>query len=355
MQQYPNIDNFKVKVPVVATIGTFDGVHIGHQQIIKTLIEEAKKINGETVVLTFSPHPRTILQSEPAFSGVIYTKNENMELLYKLGIQHLIDHPFSKRVANLSANEFIERFIIKVIRPKTIVVGYNHHFGKNRAGGVSDLMKYSLHNQTSTIDDKSGKFQVIEVLPKQINNISVSSTIIRQLLLKGDVKTASAFLGRDFSITGKVIKGNGIGRSIGFPTANIGINTSKYFKIVPAKGVYAVKVKIISPSHGTGQYQVTSHLGGKWKLIYKMNLKVTETNNLYNGMVNIGFRPTLYPNQPDLTIEVHIFGFKENILGKEITVYFKERIRDEMKFKNIKELKEQLLLDKEKIVNILTP
>jgi riboflavin kinase/FMN adenylyltransferase len=305
---YTNIDDFiGVKNPIVTT-GTFDGVHVGHQKIISRLKDVAKQEAGETVLLTFYPHPRMVLFPDDNELQLINTQAEKIELLEQYGIDHLIIYPFTKEFSRLSSVEFVRNILVNTIKTKRLVIGYNHHFGRNREGSFEHLKEYGpLYG-----------FDVEEIPAKDIDSIEISSTKIRTALLAGDVTTANTYLGHEFSICGKVVEGKQLGRTIGYPTANIKLQDK--YKIVPADGVYAVKVK---------------HQG-----------------QLYGGMLNIGNNPTI--EGKGRSIEVNIFNFNKDIYNQDATIYFIERLRDEVKFNGIDELTKQLALDKmnsEKVLN----
>ena len=308
MKVYTNIDDFiGVKNPIVTT-GTFDGVHVGHQKIISRLKDVAKQEAGETVLLTFYPHPRMVLFPDDNELQLINTQAEKIELLEQYGIDHLIIYPFTKEFSRLSSVEFVRNILVNTIKTKRLVIGYNHHFGRNREGSFEHLKEYGpLYG-----------FDVEEIPAKDIDSIEISSTKIRTALLAGDVTTANTYLGHEFSICGKVVEGKQLGRTIGYPTANIKLQDK--YKIVPADGVYAVKVK---------------HQG-----------------QLYGGMLNIGNNPTI--EGKGRSIEVNIFNFNKDIYNQDATIYFIERLRDEVKFNGIDELTKQLALDKmnsEKVLN----
>ncbi|MBK7184157.1 MAG: bifunctional riboflavin kinase/FAD synthetase [Bacteroidetes bacterium] len=310
MKVYTNIDDFiGVKNPIVTT-GTFDGVHVGHQKIIARLKALAKEEDGETVLLTFYPHPRMVLFPEDNELQLINTQPEKIELLEKYGIDHLIIYPFTKEFSRLSSVEFVRNILVNTIKTKRLVIGYNHHFGRNREGSFEHLKEYGpLYG-----------FDVEEIPAKDIDSIEISSTKIRTALLAGDVTTANTYLGHEFSICGKVVGGKQLGRTIGYPTANIQLQDK--YKIIPADGVYAVKVR---------------HNG-----------------QLYGGMLNIGNNPTI--EGKGRSIEVNIFDFDMDIYNQDATIYFIERLRDEVKFNGLDELTKQLALDKtnsEKILNKL--
>lgn len=307
MKVYTDIIDFKnVKNPVVTT-GTFDGVHLGHQKIISRLKEAAREENGETVLLTFYPHPRMVLFPDDNDLKLINTQEEKIELLEQYGIDHLIIYPFTKEFSRLTSVEFVRNILVNNIRTKRLVIGYNHHFGRNREGSFEHLKEYGpLYG-----------FEVEEIPAKDIDSIEISSTKIRNALQAGDVKTAASYLGHEFSLTGRVVDGKKIGREIGYPTANIFVEDK--YKIIPADGVYAVQVR--------------------------------HDNRLYGGMLNIGNNPTV--NGKHTTIEVNIFDFNKDIYEENATIYFLERLRDEVKFGGLEELKAQLAIDKINSLNIL--
>lgn len=300
MNVYNSIDNFPGTANAVVTIGTFDGVHIGHQQIIRNLRKLAAETNGETVLLTFFPHPRMVLQPDDNDLKLITTMVEREELLRSFGIDHLIIQPFNKEFSRISATEFVRDQLMQKIGMKTLVIGYDHHFGRNREGSYKDLEEMS----------PVYGFRLEEINEQVINHVAVSSTKVRKALLEGDISTANQLLGHRFSMRGKVIEGDKIGRTIGYPTANLEIQEG--YKLIPAIGIYAVQIRI-----------------GKV---------------IKNGMLYIGYRPVLGGNK--LRIEVNIFDFDEDIYGQEIQVIFVSRIRGDMNFKDLQGLKEKLNEDK---------
>lgn len=308
MKVYRHINEFPGCKNAVVTTGTFDGLHIGHRTILNRIKELAKKMGGETVVLTFFPHPRMVLFPDNKDLKLIDTIDERIEFLEKEGIDHLIIHPFSKEFSRLSSVEFVREILVNKIGTKILVIGYNHQFGRNREGSFEHLKEYSsLYG-----------FEVEEIPAKLIDDVDVSSTKIRRALLEGDIKTANTYLNRNFTLSGKVSHGNKIGREIGFPTANLHVKES--YKIIPRIGVYAVKVWI--------------------------------DNNAYYAMLNIGYRPT-FNSESSVKIEVHIFDFDKDIYDKNIKIEFVDRIRDEKKFNNAEELKSQLNLDKNYALKLL--
>lgn len=307
MKIYRHLNEFEKQDKAVVTIGTFDGVHMGHRKIIARLKEIARQINGETVILTFFPHPRMILHPEDLDLKLITTIDEKAELLEGLGIDHLIITPFTRDFSNLSAEDYISQILVGQIGTKKIVVGYDHRFGKNRQGTMQDLQRLS----------KNYHFEVEEIPEQDIHDVAVSSTKIRQALLQGDIKTANDFLGYPFHVTGKVIKGDQIGRKLGFPTANLFIPET--YKILPSDGVYAFKIEI--------------------------------DKKLFDGMGYIGHRPTI--NGMTRNVEANIFNFNDDLYGKIIRLHFMGFIRSDAKFDSLEELRLQIQKDKDKAVKIL--
>lgn len=307
MKIYNCIKDFKPVKNTVATVGTFDGVHLGHQAIFNMMKEKASEIDGETVVITFYPHPRIVLGLDSKNLKFINTQEKKINRLEESGIDHLIIVPFNKEFANISSEEFINDLILEKVNPKIIVIGYDHHFGKDREGSFEML---------SEIGKRKG-IEVINVEAQYVNDVTVSSTKIRKLLKAGKIVAVNNFLGYEYSITGKVVKGQSIGRDLGFPTANIEI--ADEYKLIAAVGVYACRVEYM----------------GKF----------------YKGMGNIGYRPTV--DHGDLTIEVNIFDFDKQIYDEEITIIFVDRMRDEHKFDSLKDLSEQLGKDKKNALKIL--
>ncbi len=327
MNIYNHIDEFTRLNNAVVTIGTFDGVHVGHQKIISRLQEIALQTSGESVILTFFPHPRMILHPEDVNIKLINTIDEKAELLEKFGIHHLIITPFTRDFSNLSPQEYIKDILVGKIGTKRIVIGYDHHFGKNREGGLSHLQQYS----------QIYGFKVEEIPEQDIHDVAVSSTKIRQALLSGNVKTAADFLAYPFHLTGKVIKGDQIGKQLGFATANLFVKET--YKLIPSDGIYAVtaELKVHKPQPTTHNQQLTTY-----------NLQLT-THNLQpttlKGMAYIGNRPTI--NGMTRNIEVNIFDFDEDIYGEIIRLHFHHFIRHDQKFNSLDELKIQLGKDKE--------
>jgi riboflavin kinase / FMN adenylyltransferase len=298
---YHHLSEFNKLNNAVVTIGTFDGVHFGHQKIVKRLCELAKKTGGESVILTFFPHPRLILDPENQDLKMINTISEKAEILANLGVDHLIITPFTRDFSNLSAKEYIQKVLVETLGTKYIIVGYDHRFGKDRKGGMPELEKYAQ------IFD----YQIEVIKEQDINDVAVSSTKIRQALLNGNVALAAKYLGYHFSVEGRVVKGDKIGRTIGYPTANIFIEET--YKLIPSDGIYAVTVQM--------------------------------AEDLYKGMAYIGQRPTI--NGMTRNIEVNIFDFNKEIYGQTIKMSFLEFLRPDVKFTGLETLKEQLKKDKE--------
>ncbi len=308
MNIYHDLNDLKkIKHPVV-TVGTFDGVHVGHQEIFHRMQEMAGQNGGETVVVTFHPHPRLVVHSDNRNLKFINTRERKYKLLEKSGIDNLIIIPFTQAFSRLSSEEFVKQYLVDKIGVYKLVIGYDHHFGKNREGDISGLMK--MGNKYN--------FTVEEVPARFIHNIAVSSTQIRNALRLGEVKLASDLLGYEYSIQGTVVPGKKLGRDIGFPTANIELQDE--YKLISAVGVYACRIEV--------------------------------EGVMYKGMGNIGYRPTV--DHGDLTIEVHIFDFSTEIYDQTITIYFVERIRDEIKFRNLEALRQQLMKDKKWVESLLS-
>jgi len=293
------IENYKPLKSCALTIGTFDGVHVGHQKIIRRLVSVSKSKNIHPVVLTFFPHPRMILQSDTSLK-LIDTLEEKINLLKKLNIETLIIHPFSKSFSRMSANEFIRDIIVKSLSVKYLIIGYDHRFGRNREATVDNLVNSGF----------TYGFEVEKIEAKEIETVNVSSTKVRNAIITGDIYKANKYLNRPFKITGKVVIGNGIGRKIDFPTANILIPED--FKLLPKDGVYFVKSLI--------------------------------DNHYFFGMMNIGFRPTF--NGKVRTIEVHFLNLNENLYDKNVKIEVLDLIRNEKKFNSLKDLEKQLVSDK---------
>lgn len=294
MKIYNSLQEFKRLKNAVVTIGTFDGVHIGHKKIISRLNQISTSVHGETCILTFFPHPRMVLFPEDHGLQLLNTISEKTALFNEYGIQNLIIHPFSKEFSRTSSTEFVRDILVNTIGTKNLVIGYDHHFGRNREGSFAELSELShIYG-----------FNVEQIPEEDVNDIAVSSTKIRNALLTGDVKTATGFLGYHYPLSGTVVHGKKVGHTIGFPTANIAVPEN--YKLIPPHGVYAVDVKI------------------------------EDDQKKYKGALNIGTRPTFDNGEP--SVEVYILEFKADIYSKNITVFFKEKIRDEKKFNSVDEL-----------------
>ena len=298
MKKNINFTNYNNSNATIVTIGTFDGVHIGHQKIIKRLVDIAHKKYLNSVVLTFFPHPRMVLQNNNDIK-LLNTIEERETILSDLGLDYLVVKTFTKEFANLSAEEFVKNILVDKLNAKHIIIGYDHRFGKGRSANIDDLKSFG----------KQYDFEVEEISVQDIEDVSVSSTKIRNALNDGDILTANTYLGYNFYITGKVVKGKGLGRKIGFPTANIEI--AEDYKLIPKNGVYVIKTSIEN------------------KLVY--------------GMMNIGMNPTV--NGTKKTIEAHFFNFNNDIYNQTLKIEFVARLRDEQKFESVELLKKQLKLD----------
>lgn len=309
MQVYKNIARLPRFTNAVITIGTFDGVHLGHVKIIGQLLKEAQVVNGTAVLITFYPHPKQVLVQDKKPLYILNTQDEKYSLLHKHGIGHIVVVPFDQRFSALSPSEYIHAFLVEKFHPVTIIIGYDHRFGKDRAGDFTLL------------EAEAGKYgyQVKEIPEKLLQDVIISSTKIRDALHNGDIATAAAYLGYDYFFSGKVIEGNKLGRTIGYPTANIALNDVQ--KLVPANGVYAVEAVMSNDDH------------------------------VVKGMMNIGIRPTV--NGTSRSIEVNLFDFDRSIYGADIRITFKKRIRDEQKFSGFDALKEQLAKDREDALRYL--
>ncbi|MBK5284678.1 MAG: bifunctional riboflavin kinase/FAD synthetase [Bacteroidia bacterium] len=307
MKQYKSIEEFGRKGNAVVTIGTFDGVHLGHRKIITRLCALASEQQGESVVLTFFPHPRMVLYPDDHGLQLLNTLEERIRLIAQLGVHHLIVQPFTTAFSRQSSVEFVRNVLMNSLGTQTLVIGYDHHFGRNREGTYKELEELA----------PVYGFELEEIHEEIIHEVAVSSTKIRKALEAGDVAYANELLGYEYMLTGSVKKGDGIGRQLGFPTANI--IPDETFKLIPATGIYAVQIKIEAQR--------------------------------FNGMLYIGTRPTF--DKTERNIEVNIFDFEKDIYGKDITVIFKQRIRDDERFSTAEELSRQLANDKLEALKIL--
>ncbi|WGD36097.1 bifunctional riboflavin kinase/FAD synthetase [Olleya sp. YS] len=290
----------------VLTIGTFDGVHLGHQKIINRLVDVADTKKLEPTLLTFFPHPRMVLQKD-ANIKLINTINEKEQLLKRFGITNLVVKKFTKEFSRLTAEEFVEEILVNQLKSKYVIIGYDHHFGRNRNANIDDLKQFG----------EQFNFEVEEISMQDINDVAISSTKIRHALLEGDIKTANTYLGYQFMLTGNIVKGKGIGKTINYPTANLLIEEA--YKLIPKKGVYVVQAKI----------------DGKLEF----------------GMMNIGTNPTV--NGVDQSIEIHFFNLNKSLYNKNLSIELLYRLRDEQRFENLNKLKVQLDLDKTKALEFL--
>jgi riboflavin kinase/FMN adenylyltransferase len=299
MKKFNNINEFNCKKSTIITIGTFDGVHLGHQKILKKLNVEAENNRLESSVLTFFPHPRTVLNPDSSLK-LINTIEERISLFKKSKIDNLIVHPFTKNFSELDSEDYVKNILVDQLRAKIVLIGYDHKFGKNRTADINNLKEYGIKYN----------FKVIEIKAKEINDIAISSTKIRNSIKDGDIQLTNSYLGYEFSFFGKVVRGNSIGKTLGFPTANIEIESD--LKLIPKNGVYLISTIINK------------------KIIF--------------GMMNIGIKPTT--NENTKSIEVNLFDFNQDLYDKNITVYIKQFLREEIKFDSLNELKLQIEKDK---------
>ena len=316
MQVHRSPNNLPAFKNAVITIGTFDGVHTGHLQIIKQLRGEAKKAKGESVIITFHPHPRMIIVSDKSEIKLLNTLEEKIELLTAQNIDYLVIVPFTKQFSEQTAEEYINDFLIKRFHPHTLITGYDHHFGKDRKGNYKMLEAYA---------DK-GNYLVKEIPEHVLNQVTVSSTKIRNAVLQCNIETGNKYLGYTYFFEGMVTEGNKIGRTIGYPTANLLVNDEN--KLIPGDGIYAVKVEIVN--------RQSAHQNQ------------TSQPELLNGMMSIGIRPTI--GKSERAIEVNIFEFENDIYGQNIRVYVKYFLREEKKFDSMNELKSAI--DSDKIMSV---
>jgi len=305
MNIYTNYTNLNKKKTVL-TIGAYDGLHLGHAYIMEQLKSYAKNIGGESVVFSFINHPRKFLFPEQNIE-LLHTNSEKIQKFKEIGLENLILHQFDQDFANLSYDDFIKNILIDKIGIKCLIVGFNHQFGKGREGNFENLRRLATKYNFS--------IKKLEVF--KIDDLQISSSNIRKAIKNGEIEKANKCLGYNYSLTGKVVKGKKIGKKIGFPTANI---LAEKDKLIPQNGVYAVEVLV--------------------------------ENKQYFGMLNIGYQPTIVRNDKEKRIEVNIFDFDKNIYKKEITVFFKNKIRDEINFINIEALKQQIIMDRKTIINL---
>jgi len=293
----------------VVTIGTFDGVHIGHQKILKKLNNEASSVNGESILFTFYPHPRMVVFPDSHNLKLIQTIDEKIESLRHYGLDNVIIYPFTKDFSRLTAFEFVRDILVNKLKVKKLVIGYDHQFGRNREGNIDFL------RESAEIFD----FEVIEISAQEVDEVNVSSTKIRNSILDGNIDRANDFLGRCFRITGEVVKGNRLGRELGFPTLNLQLLNDH--KIIPSEGVYAVEIELM--------------------------------NVVYQGMMNIGKNPTV-SDISERKYEVHVFDFDKDVYGEHVVILFHQFIRKEKTFDNLEELKSQIREDEKSIRHYFT-
>nr|WP_314836303.1 bifunctional riboflavin kinase/FAD synthetase [uncultured Flavobacterium sp.] len=298
MKIFHSINDFSSPKKTILTLGTFDGVHIGHKKILEKITQNTENEKYESLVLTFFPHPRMILQEESAIK-LLNTITEKIDLLEKTGIENLVIHPFDESFSRLTAEEFVRKILVEQFHIQKIIIGHDHRFGRNRTANIDDLIDFG----------KKYGFEVEQISAQEINEISVSSTKIRNALEEGDIVLANKYLGYEYFLTGTIIKGKQLGRTIGFPTANLKIEEN--YKLIPRNGVYIVSSII--------------------------------NNKTVFGMMNIGLNPTV--NGENQTIEIHFFDFEADLYHQKITVSLLHRIRSEQKFDSVVLLKEQLEKD----------
>ena len=308
MRIFKGIDDLGAFKNSVVTIGTFDGVHKGHQKILSRLDNLANEMSGESILFTFYPHPRMVVFPDNHNLKLIQTIDEKIDALRDFGLDNLIIYPFTKEFSRLTAFEFVRDILVEKLKVKTLVIGYDHQFGRNREGDLEFL------KESAKIFD----FNVEEISAEEVQEVNVSSTKIRQSLLNGEIERTNEFLGRSFQCSGVVVEGQKIGRTIGFPTANIDLNNQH--KILPKDGVYAVRAEI--------------------------------NGIFYNGMMNIGFNPTVLSKEStEKKIEVHLFDFDADIYGEHMAVFLYRYIRNEKTFSNLEALKSQLKYDSKEVRN----
>jgi riboflavin kinase/FMN adenylyltransferase len=291
----------------VLTVGTFDGVHKGHRVILQEVVRHAKQVDGESVLLTFEPHPRKLLFPDQPL-GIITPLKEKLQLITEAGIDHVVVVPFTREFSNMSAQEYIEHFMVGIFHPHSIVIGYDHRFGHDRKGDMKMMEAYApIYN-----------YELTEIAPQLIDDAAVSSTKIRHAITDGRMEEASHMLGRNYSVKGTVMHGNKLGRTLGYPTANI--QPQEKEQIIPANGIYAIQA--------------------------------IHDNTQYNGMLSVGFNPTV-TDKKELRIEANLFDFDKDIYDDTLEIFFVKKLREEQKFDSLDALKEQLHRDKEETINLL--
>lgn len=307
MRVFESLDHLPDFKPTVFTQGTFDGVHLGHQKILSQVKQATETIGGESVLLTFWPHPRLLLFPDDNDLKLLQTLDEKLKVIEACGIDNVVVVPFTKTFSNILPEDYIHHFLVNELNIQIAIIGYDHRFGRNREGDI-----HLLKSNASKFH-----YEVQEIPAEDLNNITISSTKIRNALVEGDIKTANQYLGRPYNFHGRVVHGRKLGRTLGYPTANLEIEDQ--FKLVPAKGVYAVKVFI--------------------------------NNSQYGGMLNIGENPTI--EGKTFSIEVNIFDFNADIYGEIVEIQLIDRMRDELKFENIDVLVQNLHVDRLNALSIL--
>lgn len=298
MKEHAGANNFNTEKGTVVTIGTFDGVHMGHKAILARLVATAKKENLESVLLTFFPHPRMVLQKDSGIK-MLNSLAEKKTLLQKLGLHHLVVHPFTKEFSRLNAVEYVRDVLVNQLKAKKIIIGYDHRFGRNRNANINDLIEFG----------QVYGFEVAEISAKELDNVAISSTKIRNALLEGAIQTANNYLGYPYMLTGTIIRGRGIGKDLGYPTANLHITED--YKLIPQKGVYITQAVI--------------------------------DEKLYFGITNIGTNPTV--GGKNKTVETYFLDLQANLYDKQLQLEFLDHIREEAHFNSIEDLKEAIQQD----------
>lgn len=308
MAIFRNTDNLPAFKNAVITIGTFDGVHKGHRMILNEVVTHAKNISGESILLTFEPHPRKLLFPDQPL-GIITPLEEKLQLATGVGIQHIVIVPFTKEFANLPAHDYVEKFLVKIFHPHSIIIGYDHRFGYDRKGDIKLLEDYASEYN----------YELLEIPAHLIDEAAVSSTKIRRAITEGRIEDATQMLGRHYSLSGMVVHGHKLGRTLGYPTANV--HPVDADQIIPGLGIYAIYVV---------------HNGAK-----------------YGAMLSIGYNPTV-SDKKELRIEANIFDFDKDIYDDVIELIFIKKLRDEQKFNSLDELKEQLHKDKQDTLSVIS-